>query len=48
VKYLTRGQHQKTINQAFFFQEIGLSERGRILKDFVNEHIIIQKAKRRK
>lgn len=47
MKYLTRAQHQKTINTAFFFQEIGMSERGRLIQDFVNEHCIIQKAKRR-
>jgi len=48
MKYLTRSQHVKTYQLSEMFFDIGLSERSRLIKDFVNEHVIIQKGKRRK
>lgn len=49
MKYLTRVKHEQTFKLAdWLIFTVGLSERGRLLKDFANEHVVIQKAKRRK
>lgn len=48
MKYLTRAKHEETFRLSCFYFDIGLSEKARLIKDFANEHIVIQKAKRRK
>jgi hypothetical protein len=47
MRYLTVEKHEKTFSLSEFYFSIGFEEKARLIREFANEHIIIQKGKRK-
>lgn len=46
--YVNRKTQERLVAQSLIFEEFGLSERGRLQREFINEICVCQKQKRKR